>query len=359
MKALTAKIAKDAKKFSTAAMAKTTPPAVYNSRSLQMPTLPRFLRATFVLAILGTTLTQAALPQDWTLPIEQLAAKIIAVTGPGAVFVEVANRSSLDKSEVETVRGNLLTDLAASGARFVPSEQAAATVSVSLSENLRSYVWVAEIRQGINESSVVMISVPRPQMATAPRETSTLSIRKTPLWQSEQRILDAALVSGSPHMIILYAERIALYRLQDNRWQEEQSAVIPHSKPWPRDLRGRLVLRKDRLFDAYLPGVICQSTAASLTLNCREGEDPWPLGTEQFTLNAFFTPARNYFTGALSSGIGKQRTVPAFYSAAPLPRQNYTLWLLATVDGQVHILDGMTDQAAGKLGWGSDIATVR
>src|SRR5439155_82475 len=50
---------------------------------------------------------------------------------------------------------------------------------------------------------------------------------------------------------------------------------------------------------------------------------------------------------------------PPFYSAAPVPREKYTLWLFATVDGQVHLLDGITDQSAGKLSWGSDIAAVR
>ena len=36
-----------------------------------------------------------------------------------------------------------------------------------------------------------------------------------------------------------------------------------------------------------------------------------------------------------------------------------TWWFLATVDGQVHLLDGSTDQVLEKLGWGSDIASVR
>jgi len=35
------------------------------------------------------------------------------------------------------------------------------------------------------------------------------------------------------------------------------------------------------------------------------------------------------------------------------------LSLFAAVDGQVHLLDGATDQVMGKLGWGSDIASVR
>src|ERR1700676_5353314 len=33
--------------------------------------------------------------------------------------------------------------------------------------------------------------------------------------------------------------------------------------------------------------------------------------------------------------------------------------MFATIDGQIHLLDGVTDQTAAKLGWGSDIASVR
>src|SRR5437763_9733938 len=32
---------------------------------------------------------------------------------------------------------------------------------------------------------------------------------------------------------------------------------------------------------------------------------------------------------------------------------------MTTVSGQVHLLDGVTDQTAGRLGWGSDLASVR
>src|ERR1700691_365980 len=75
-------------------------------------------------------------------------------------------------------------------------------------------------------------------------------------------------------------------------------------------------------------------------------------------LVAFYSASRNFFTGALAPGIGKLTTVGKFYSAAPLPRQNYALWLFAETDGQVHLVDGITDQVA-KLGWGSNIVSVK
>ena len=144
------------------------------------------------------------------------------------------------------------------GVRFVPAEQAAANLRVSLSENLRSYVWVAEIRQGANAPSVVMVSLPRSAPLPVEPAAATMVLRRIPLWSQPKRILDVAVSLGSPaRMLVLDADGVAIYRLEDSRWQAEQSLPIVHSGPWPRDLRGRLMLGndKDHLFDAYLPGV--------------------------------------------------------------------------------------------------------
>jgi hypothetical protein len=134
------------------------------------------------------------------------------------------------------------------------------------------------------------------------------------------------------------------------------------------------------LLDAYLPGVICRAAGSPVSLSCRESDDPWPLvsgtlnggnlsvfpsaglGSGASTvvpqMGAFFASTRNFFTGALTPGVGKFTTVPKFYSAALLPRDKYTLWIFAATDGQVHIVDGVSDQVA-RFGWGSDVASVK
>ncbi len=339
-----------------------------------------------VLVLLGMTI--AARAADWSAPEQQLARKIVAVTGPGAVALTVENRSSLGKRENEIIQNGLRSALESAGIRFVKEEQAAATVAISLSENPAAYVWVAEIRQGAGEVAVVMVSAPRAEGATAMRESVPLSLRKIPLWAQGDPILDVAVLeegTGPTHIAVLDPEKVSLYRMQGGKWQQEQTLAIVHARPWPRDLRGRLIPARDHLLDVYLPGVICRSTAAlPLTLNCRESDDPWPLlsgplvsgtnggglsvfpsaglGSGASTLvpqmSAFFAPTRNFFTGALTPGVGKFTTVSKFYSAALLPREKYTLWIFATTDGQVHMVDGVNDQAA-RFGWGSDVATVK
>lgn len=370
--------------------------AIYNSRinSRVNSRIPDFIPNTVnracrsasfsFLAILAAVLAlqTATCAADWNAPEQQLAHKIVAVTGPGAVALTIENRSSLGRRDSEAVQNGLRVALENLGLHFVKPEQAAATVTISFSENPASYVWVAEIRQAAGEAAVVMVSAPRPEGSSALGDTVPLSLRKSPLWSQDEPILDIAILeeSATPtHMAVLAPENISLYRWQGAKWEQEQALNIVHVRPWPRDLRGRLVPAKDHLLDAYLPGAVCSTSARSpLTLNCRESDDPWPLtGGAQNGMSvfpsaglasgptavvpqqkAFFASTRNFFTGATTPAIGKFTTVPKFYSAALLPRDKYTLWLFAAVDGQVHMIDGVSDQIA-RLGWGSDLTTVK
>lgn len=318
---------------------------------------------------------------DWSGPELQLARKIVAVTGPGAAALTVENRSSLVKRDQEIIQNGLRSALEGVGIRFVKPEQAAATIAISLSEDSTSYVWVAEIRQGAGETAVVMISAPRAQGSAPTRDAVPLSLRKTSLWAQDDPILDVAVLEESSvptQIAVLDPEKISLLRLQGGKWQLEQTLGILHARPWPRDLRGRLAPARDHLLDAYLPGVVCRSSQGMpLALNCRETDDPWPLvpaalsggtssvfptgGSSAVTISpmgAFFAPTRNFFTGALTPGLGKFTTVSKFYSAGVLPREKYLLWLFAATDGHLHEVDGMNDQSI-KANWGSDLTSVR
>jgi len=363
--------------------------AVYNSviPKVILNTVKRSSRPVFCLCValcffpLLPGLVVCSLAADWSVPEQQLARKIVAVTGPGAVALTVENRSSLSKRESEIVSDGLHSALETLGLRFVKPEQAAAAVAISLSENLNAYIWVAEIRLG-DKVSIEMVSKPHVDGVVSTRDSVPLSIRKIPVWAQEEQILDVLVLeenTAPTHIAVLGPEDVSLYRLQGGKWQREQALGVAHTRPWPRDLRGRLTPGKDHLLDAYLPGVLCHSTnGASLTLSCQESDDPWPLvagsagggvsanfpSLVASTLPAipqvggFFASTRNFFTGALAPGVGKFATVPKFYSAAFLPRGRYVLWLFAAVDGQIHMVDGVSDQPA-RLNWGSDVASLR
>ena len=324
-----------------------------------------------------------ALGADWSAAEQQLAKKIVAVTGPGTLILTVENRSSLGRRDSDLVQNGLRSALEQSAIHFVKSDQAAASVALTLSENETSYVWVAQIQLEAGESAVAMVSVPRSGRSGAASESMPITLRKFPLWAQDERILDVAVLeeNGAPSRIaVLGTEDVSVFRLQNGKWQIEQTLQISQTKPWPLDLRGRLVPAVDHTLSAYLPGVICRVTvtAAPLTMTCHGSDDPWPIVPGGMNMSSsvfpsagsstpsaavpalagFFTPTRNYFTGVLSPAVGKFSTVSKFYTAAFVPREKYTLWLFASADGKVHLVDGMNDQRA-QFEWGSDIAAVK
>jgi len=297
----------------------------------------------------------------------QLAHKIAAAAGPGAFALEVTNRSSLDDKSVREVRSALEAQLHVEGVSTAKAEQAMGTVEVVLSESLREYVWTAAIVIGSDEKKVALVSLPRSSAGTGTPFASALPIvlKTTLLFAQEQPILDVALVEmpGGARLLVLNGGTVAIYRHHGanaaGQWELEASLPIARSRIFPRDLRGRLLLRRDHLFDVYLPGTFCRSSSvAPLTLTCNDSDDPWPLTQDDGSVRAFFAASRNFFTGALSPGIGKVSNVPSFYSAAAVPRSSYTLWVLTAVDGSMHLVDGMTDQLIRGGRWGSDVAAV-
>jgi hypothetical protein len=330
--------------------------ASYNSLVPHMSSFrPGRLRLLPLLLFVSAACSRAT---DWSTPVDQLVAKVVATSGPVAASFEVVNRSSLNQADVDTIRTALAVQLNAAGVRLVKPEQANGAIQVILSENLQSYVWIATIQHG-SESKVTIVSAPRVDAPAPIHEPAQFTIRKIQAWSQDEQILDVAIVDSSPpQVIVLDPKKIAIYGLHA-QWQLEQSFPVNHSRPWPRDLRGHLVAKADHSFDAYLPGEICSTGAMPGRVICRESDDPWPLATQAATVSAFFSPTRNFFTGALAPGVGKDRTVPAFYTAARVPREKFPLWLFAGVDGQIQEVDGRNDQQAIRPNWGSDIAAIK
>src|SRR5215469_5814114 len=331
--------------------------AVYNSPNPPMDLPSSRLRWAWCACLLVTQLAGAS---DWRAPESQLAAKIAALTGASVIALDVRNASSIAPADVEEIRRGLTAILATSGVQVWQPDQAGIEVRVVLSENLEDYVWVAEVHKGAAEAGVVMISVARPAAALLAENAPPLTLHSTKLVARPNPILDVALLDGPPRrLLVLGTEVVAVYDWNTSQWNMAQVLPIRSDRPLPRDPRGRIVTAKDHLFDAYLPGMACHSTNSNpIAMDCLASDDSWPLQTPESRLSAFFSPARNFFTGAIVPGIGNQRSAPPFYSAAALPRANYTLWVLSGVDGELHLLDGINHQVLTKVHWGSDIAGV-
>ena len=315
-----------------------------------------------------------AFAADWSQPAQQLARKVSAKSGPVAVAISFKNISRLSGGDMSDARRALEQALRAAGLRFVPADQAVALLRITFSENAAGYLWIAELHRSVqgqsqsqapDQDDVVMIPVPKLAAGVAPRVATSVTIRKQMLWLQADPILDAAVLDPTgpaPRLLVLAPERVSLYRKDAGRWELEQALPIAHARPWPRDVRGRLMLRVngDHLFDAFLPGVMCASSAKPpYTLTCHEGDDPWPLAVAgQPPQYATYSAQRDFFTGALRPGFGETRSTAPFYSAAGLPRANYTLWMFAGVDGALRLTEGANERVIAPRGWGSDIAVV-
>lgn len=318
----------------------------------------RFRRAVFCTSLL-LFLPAFAGAADWNQPAGQLARKISAKTGPGAVAIGFKNSSGMSAADASDARRAIEQALRAAGLRFVPADQAVALVNITFSENAAGYLWIAQMRAAAGEDSVAMVAVPRASAPSVTPPTTAVAVRKHVLWLQQEPILDVAAL-GDSYLAVLGPERVLLLKKNGVRWEREQELGIAHARPWPRDLRGRLAPRRERLFDAFLPGVLCSSSAkAPITLSCHASDEPWPLAVaDQPPQYAFFGAQRNFFNGAIRPGFGETRSTAPFFAAAGLPRGNYTLWLFTGVDGALRVTDGANERVIGPRGWGSDVAAI-
>ena len=318
----------------------------------------------FVSLMIGPMPHGLALP-DWKDAANEMAQKILTATGgPMTASLAVQNISSLGEDDVAAIRRALRAELRKQGVRFVAPARATASVKVTLSENAEGYLWVGEIQKG-DSRVVVMVNVSRETIGEAARKEATLAIGKTLLLQEDTPLLDLTVLEapepGASRLLALQASGVSLYSRSGPGWQAVQSAQFSNGlAAWPRDPRGRLVVRSDNAFDVYLPGAKCSGTLQpSLGLECRASDDYWPLSfSTQNPQTAQFAASRNYFSGKISSPAGETVLLP-FYSAAETQVRGRTLWAYAGVDGRVQILDKGPEPLGIIDGWGSDIAGLK
>jgi len=325
---------------------------------------------------------------DPTAPAADLAKRIAALSGPGPAKLIVRNRSSLTAEQVAAIRKLLERDLRGLGVISEDSAaETAATIRVTLSTNAGGGLWVAEVQQG-TDLRVAMIPVQLDPPAP-PRSDAGITLGKTLLWRQRNPVLDLLIVASATgrRMIVLEPDRIASYTAiagaDANSWKLDQAFAIAHTRPFPRDLRGRLfpgaAIGADHLFVAYLPGAQCSgdNQDGQLAVVCEDGDDPWPIPGFVFAAaksepdaapvprpveqRAFYNSARDYFTGVLSPGLNFR--LPPFYSAVAVPRASGSAMVFSGIDGKFTLLEngsggGSLKRLAGTRDWGSDLAAI-
>lgn len=299
-------------------------------------------------------LASAQVTSRWDAPCVALATQIAALNGPGTITLSVTNRSSLPDNELPAIRKAIERNLRAAGVT-VRQKDADANVRVTFSQNVQGWLWVAEVQEGA-ETKVAMLPVAGATQTDSAIGQPTFALRSTLLQAQAAPILDVLM--AQQHMIVLEPDHIRLYTQATGAWQLLQSLDVPHPAAFPRDVRGRLVPGTDHVFDAYLPGVVCNATKPpdswTLSLSCNASDDPWPLGSQK----AFYNANRNFFTGVVVPGFGPK--LPPFYAMTDLQRPTGSASVFMDLAGNAHVIEsGSHKLLVGARDWGSDIAGVR
>jgi hypothetical protein len=234
------------------------------SRGL-VPLLRTFVLVSFLVAAIDAAPAQstAQLPPKWNDAVHTLADKIAASVAPGGITIEVKNISSLNAGDASAICTALKGELARRHFHFAPDALGETHVEITLSEGADGLVWVAEVHQG-DTLQVAIVGVPKSDDGPGDKPRVSISLDHRLIWTQQEKFLDFVVVTSQAgpdsELVVLEPDRIAFYRSRDSEWQPWRSIPIPHSKPWPRDLRGSLDTLANK---AELPGVQCSGDFGS------------------------------------------------------------------------------------------------
>ena len=321
---------------------------------------PPMLRATAqrcsiliaALIVAVSCVAQQEAPSPWQGAVDEFVQQILARSGsPAAINLNFANLSSLSSADQSALRQMLMTSFRNAGVRLVKSDLALAEVDLTFSEDWQSYVWVAEIKQS-TANQVIIKNVPRPQKAPGTRAPA-MAVKKSLVWQQDNPILD--FYSDGENLLVLEPGQLSLFASDAGKWRMKQTLGITHERPWPRDLRGRLQIAGFQI-SVFLPGTFCNGTTTPPAIQCRASDDPWQI--DQGILAAFFSPARNFFTGVLA-GRSAGESVPTFFTAAATQNGSSRTAVFAGTDGRARIFqNNLTTANIVVNDWGSNLAAV-
>lgn len=180
-----------------------------------------------VLAVL--LLLPLALGQPANEAAKQLAAKIVTqVPAHSTLMLSFENRASLEGGEVDAIRAVVEQQLRAAGLDVGDSET---KLRVTISEDPLRYLLIAQIA-----GQVAIVSWKKPPAAAAEYRTI---IKRTPVWEQREPVLDMSLTNDGATMVVLEAERSVEYKKDNGRWQFLRATPVT-SAVVSRDPRGRL-----------------------------------------------------------------------------------------------------------------------
>jgi hypothetical protein len=336
-----------------------------------------WLLAVIASGLMGFTASAASVPSPWEQPAAAIAAQIAEILGPAQARLTMRNITSIPASEIPTIRLLIEQDLKTHGV-VVSGAESANEIRITLSENQRERLWVAEVIEG-NETRVAMVQLDL-IAANPAREPERIVLHKdvyvsgtgfSRLPGDDEPVL--ATVDTGTGLVVLKENQIVLSNRPQAKWMASKVFNFNQRQQSSRDPRGIILAASDgNGFTSFTAGNKCigfftpsENSSArpgdGWSIDCKASDDPWPIvqsDTGNGSLKAFYNASRNYFTGVVSPSLGVD--LPPFYTAALLPRpaENQVL-LIGGIDGKVQLLEnGALKQVSGARDWGSDFAVL-
>jgi hypothetical protein len=314
-----------------------------------------------------------AAPGSWEQPAATLADKIAEILGPAQAHIIFRNLSTISADQVPAIRGLIERDLKSHGVVGASDADSANTIRITLSEDARELLWVAEVVEGSETRIAIVPAALDTQKPLQP--TAGMTLRRQAILNIHEPLLAA--LQTAVGLVTLAPEQIVIYARTPNGWQEQKRVNVERRHPLVRDPRGILFASAGgQGFEAWIAGTHCSGSyvaaqpASGWQIQCSESDDPWPLlhppatlsatGTDLVNpapITAFYNAARNYFTGV--TNLSPEMDLPPFYSAVQLLRPSGTSLLIGGIDGKVQLLDtGPIKPVSGTRDWGSEFAAL-
>ncbi|MGA2649374.1 MAG: hypothetical protein ABSF28_02570 [Terracidiphilus sp.] len=304
---------------------------------------------------------QTPSPNPWQQPATALAEQVAAILGAGQAHLTINNRSTLPTDQIPSIRRQLVEGLKSHGV-IASGPESANMIRVTLSENARERLWVAEVIEG-DETRVTMVRLDAGK-AQQPQSAGGLTLRRQAVLATGVQVLAAL---DTPNgLVIVEPEEIVIFVQTPDGWYEQKRVGIDQTHALTRDPRAIIHTSQDAIgFEAFIAGTTCNGKlqgTADWTIHCHESDDPWPIAQSDPNngatyVKAFYNAARNYFTGVITPSPAMD--LPPFYSAVPFPRVNRTGLLIGGIDGKVELLDAVSLKSiTGARDWGSDFAAL-
>jgi hypothetical protein len=321
------------------------------------------LESLLISSVRGATATSS-----WEQPAASLADQIASILGPGQAHLTIHNLSTIANDEVPAIRRLIEQELRTRGVTS-STDEAANILRVTLSENTRERLWIAEVIEG-TETKTVMVrldSIKQPATQT----TAGISLHKQQILIAHEPILAA--LEASDALVILEPENVRIYAHASSGWTQQTTFQIRQKRPLARDPRGILIASAGgQGFEADVPGTHCSGEfvpaipSGQWTIHCHESDDPWPIPALPLmqigsapapSLKAFYNATRDYYTGVVAPSAGVD--LPPFYAAAWIPRSLAPALLINGIDGKFQLIENAAPKPIeGTRDWGSDFAAL-